>query len=251
MDLVHTYAAGDQVASADLNGIQTQAASLYQVAWSWRGRRPTLACDGANIIVGGHQGCAAGTAQSDALLIAGSGLTTTALSGRTGSTWYYVYAYNVAGVCTYEWSTTVPDPSCSTKTGDGTRAYVGCFYATGAATARPFRMIGGRYVYRTSAVAPMLPLSAGTSAAWADVSLTAYVPPHARLAGLRAKVTWSSGVAALQARTKGDTTNQLEIILSTGIEYSLFELETDSSQQIQYKIVNGASADLEMANFSE
>lgn len=251
MDRVHIYAAGDEVASADLNNIQDEAASLYQVAWTWRGRRPTLSCDGANIIVGGHQGCAAGTTQADALLIEAAGLTTTALAGRSSNIWHYVYAYDVAGVCTYEWSATVPDPSCSHKTGNKTRAYIGCFWATAAATALPFRMIGGRYVYRTSAVAPLLPLSGGTAATWADVALTTYLPPHARLASLRAKVTWLSGVAGLQVRTKGDTTNQLEIILGAGIEYDRLELETNSSQQIQYRIVNGASADLEMAGFSE
>jgi len=251
MDYVHEYAAGDEVASADLNNIQSQAASLYQVTWSWRGRRPTLSCDGANIIVGAHQGCAAGTSQADATLIAGSGLTTTALSGRSSNTWYYVYAYDNAGVCAYEWSTTVPDASASTKTGDGTRAYVGCFYATAAAVAKPFRAIGGRYLYRVSAIASLLALSGGTAAAWADVGLTAFLPPHVRIADLFASVAWSSGTAGLQVRTKGDTTSQLEVILAAGREYARLEIETNASQVIEYQIVNGASADLQVMGFSE
>ena len=255
MDAVHTYAAGDEVASADLNNIQEQAASLYQVAWSWRGRRPTLSCDGANIIVGAHQGCAAGTSQADAVLIAGTGLTTTALSGRSSNTWYYVYAYDNAGVCAYEWSTTVPDASGSCKTGDGTRAYVGCFRATAATTALPFRMVDGRYTYRTSAVAAaslQAYYDATAEASYTDLSLAAFMPPHTRAARLRVLLAVIT-TATWAGRTNGDTTAAWEtqfLPANTAQEFFV-ELETDSSQVIEHKSAADATETIYFLGFAE
>ncbi len=249
MDAVHTYAAGDEVASADLNNIQSQAASLYQVAWSWRGRRPTLAVAGSNLVVGAHKGCAIGATQAGTVFVPYAAETTIALSGLTTG-WNYVYAYNNAGACAYEIVTTAPHASLAHKNTSEAHAYVGCLYATGASAARQFRMVNGVYVYRASAMSPLLPVSAGTANPWADVNLATYMPPHACLARLCARLTWSSSVGSVEVRTKGDTTGTLDVVIGAGVMYRDLEMETDSSQKLEYQVTN-ASVDLQMLGFRE
>lgn len=257
MDAVHTYAAGDEVASADLNNIQAQAASLYQVAWTWRGRRPTLSCDGTNLIVGEHTGVAVGATQAAAVLVAACAETTLNLSGLSAG-WYYLYAYDDAGACGYEWATgsgNVPDGGLAYRTGDQTRAYVGCFYALTATTALPFRMVGGRYTYRISAVA-LASLTAyydaTASATYIDLSLATFMPPHSRTARLRVNVAVIT-TATWAGRTNGDTTAAWEspfVPANTTLEF-LVELETDSAQVIEHKSATDTSETIYVVGFDE
>lgn len=254
MDAVHTYAAGDEVASADLNNIQAQAASLYQVAWGWRGRRPTLTCDGSNIIIGAHEGVCVGTSQATGRLLADAAAETMALSGLSAG-WYYVYAYYDSPATIYEWSTTAPDASLSYKTGDKTKAYVGCFYALTATTALPFRMIGGRYTYRASAVAAaslQAYYDATASATYIDLSLATFMPPHSRTARLRVLLAVIT-TATWAGRTNGDTTAAWEtqfLAANTSQEFHV-ELETDSSQVIEHKSAADAAETVYMVGFDE
>lgn len=250
MDHVHTYAAGDEVASADLNNIQTQAASLYQVAWSWRGRRPTLACDGSSVVVGAHQGCAMGTTQADAVFVADSTATTIALSGLSSNVWYYVYAYDDGGACAYETVTgagAVPDDSLAFKASDSTRAYVGCFWATGATTARPFAMIGGRYVYGADNPASIIALSGGSAGTFTDVDLTALLPPHAQLAQLYAIVGAASSTDNALIRPNGSSNTGLPLYPSA----CAVPMATDSGQIVEYQKNSANTLSLYVLGFDE
>ena len=253
MDRVENVAAGDTAKSATWNGVQDQAASLYQVAWSWRGRRPTLACDGSNLIVGGHKGCSIGSTQAGSVLMPADSGTTLALSGLTGSTWYYLYAYDDSSSPGYEWSTTAPDSSLSHKTGDETRAYLGCFYATGASAAKPFWMRDGEYLYRVSAIASTTAYYAATaSATFIDLALTAWMPPHARLARLRVRVD-AVTTTPWEGRTKGDSTSSWQtpyVPAATSAEWRV-DLQTDSSQTIQHKSAADASETIYVVGFDE
>ena len=231
MDRVENVAAGDTAKSATWNGVQDQAASLYQVAWSWRGRRPTLACDGSNLIVGGHKGCSIGSTQAGSVLMPADSGTTLALSGLTGSTWYYLYAYDDSSSPGYEWSTTAPDSSLSHKTGDETRAYLGCFYATGASTMRAFRAIDGCYLYDHSNVGACLALSGGTAGSFTDVSLAALMPPHARCAHLYTLVTSGAPTDAARIRPNGSANAGTPIYAYA----TALWCETDSTQAIEYQ----------------
>jgi len=247
MDRVESVAAGDTAKSATWNGVQDQAASLYQVAWSWRGRRPTLVCDGANVIVGAHQGCAMGTSQSTALFVADNTAATIVLSGLSSTTWYYVYAYNDAGACIYETVTTAPDASLSYKTGDKTRTYVGCFYALTASTARPFRMIGGQYTYGAENPVSIVALAGGTAASFTDVVLTALLPPHARLAHLYAIVTAGGATDNALIRPKGSSNTGLPLYPSA----CAVPMATDSGQIIEYQKNSATTLSLYVLGFDE
>ncbi len=248
MDAVHTYAAGDEVASADLNNIQAQAASLYQVAWGWRGRRPTLVCDGANVTVGAHGGAIVGTSQSTAALLPAAGSTNVTLGTPANNTWYYVYAYNsgtyAAPAITYEKSTTAPDTTRSYKTGAATHIYVGCFRTDGAGAPFAYHMVDGHYVYRwsveTLAAAWLLLLSGTeTGPTYEDVDCSGFVPPTARIADIRFDMDGSSYGEKVSLRTTNDTSGaSLELTGPMGTA----RLVLDSAQQFGYIIDAGITS---------
>lgn len=257
MDLVHTYAAGDQVASADLNNIQSQAASLYQVAWSWRGRRPTLEYDGTNLTVGAHNGCAMGTTQAGAVFVPDNTAATVSTPGLSTTTWYYVYAYNDAGSCNYEFSTTAPDAAAARayKAGDQTRAYVGCFRTDSVSPdPLPFFMVDGQYTYRWSKMtlpASFLLLLNGTavSPTYAAVDASLFVPPTARVLDLQFVMVGSAYGDTVALRTNGDTTGA-SLLLSGPNGLARVVLSTD--QKFSYiKSAGPTNVSFFAAGFSE
>lgn len=247
MDRVESIAAGVEAVSATWNGIQDQAASLYQVSWSWRGRRPRLTCDGGNVIVGAHQGCAMGTSQATALFVADNTAATIVLSGLTSDAWYYVYAYDDAGACIYETVTSAPDASLSYKSSDKTRAYVGCFYALSATTARPFRMYDGRYAYGAENPASIIALAGGTAGSFTDVVLTALLPPHARLAQLYAIVTAGGATDNALIRPNGSSNTGLPLYPSA----CAVPMATDSGQIVEYQKNSATTLSLYVLGFDE
>lgn len=155
------------------------------------------------------------------------------------NTWHYVYAYNNSGSLDFEISTTAPNALRTTSSSDSTRRYIGCFPTNGSGQPIPLRMVGGHYVYRQSAAAADATRVANnlTSTSFADISCAAFVPPHARLAKLRVRFyVDSAGVSGYELRTKGDTTSVIASVIA-GIDlYEVLEIETDSSQVIQYKV---------------
>ena len=135
--------------------------------------------------------------------------TTLTLPSLSSGTWYYVYAYpDGSGGVSFEVSTTAPDNSGTTgdggamwKSGGTTRRYLGSFrtYIDGASVVRPLPMhqtAGGRYIYRKSEVSEtlvpalaVLTSSGGSVTDEATVSLTGWVPPHARVALVEMRIT--------------------------------------------------------------
>ncbi len=166
------------------------------------------------------------------------------------STWYYVYAWDNAGTLDFEISTTAPSGSRRTKSGDATRRYLGCFPTTSAGAPIPLRASRNRYVYRMSAlaVADTRVLNAGTSATYAAVACSTLVPPHARLASLRAELISTTASAANfgNVQTYGDAGadafNLYVVAASGATAYRDFEIETDSSQRVQYLVSAFTSA---------
>lgn len=91
----------------------------------------------------------------------------------------YVYCYaTTAGLLGIEPSTTAPDAGLIYKTADTSRRYLGCFFTGAGATPFPIEMSGERGVYRY--VAPRVTPALGTDVAYAAVTLTGLLPPHAR-----------------------------------------------------------------------
>lgn len=169
----------------------------------------------------------------------------------SNSTWYYVYAYS-DGTSTLRFliNTVAPDATglWQSAGGDGLRRYLGCFRANGSGAPIPVRAHQGRYLYRASSITSGPVAATLTSiAAFADVDLTAFLPPHARVAHLRAAIlntdTTSDHSISLRLRTNGDTTSSIEAIAHPGGASSSAEnagrahitadLETDSSQLIE------------------
>jgi hypothetical protein len=167
----------------------------------------------------------------------------------TNSTWYYVYAWNNAGTLDFEISTTAPDGPRATKSGDATRRYLGCFPTTSAGAPIPLRASRGRYVYRHSgsAAADTRVLTGGSATSNTAVECAALVPPHSRLAKIRAQLT-STAAAFNYAylRTEGDSGADEHMIPLPNINVAdavyVADIETDADQDIAYRVTNNSGA---------
>lgn len=165
------------------------------------------------------------------------------------SDWYYVYAYNNAGTIAFEISTTAPDGPRATKSGDATRRYLGCFPTTSAGAPIPLRASRGRYVYRHSgsAAADTRVLTGGSATSNTAVECAALVPPHSRLAKIRAQLT-STAAAFNYAylRTEGDSGADEHMIPLPNINVAdavyVADIETDADQDIAYRVTNNSGA---------
>lgn len=193
-----------------------------------------------------------GASASKVLAYAGNTIGAAQIEGGgnlANSTWYYVYARNNSGTIAFEISTTAPDGPRAIKSGDATRRYLGCFPTLSTGAPVPLRAVRGRYVYRSSAsaAADTRVLNAGSATANTAVDCAALVPPHSRLATIRAQLT--STAAAFQyayLRTEGDSGADEHMIPLPNIDNAdavyIADIETDADQDIAYRVTNIAAA---------
>lgn len=250
MDRVESIAASSEAISATWNGIQDQAASLLQVSGSWRGRRPTLESDGTDVVVGAHDGFAAGTTQANAVFVPAAGRTAVTLGTLANDTWYAVYARNNAGAVAYSveaYASAPPNSALTHKNSDRARIYIGCFLTSGSAVPRAFMMVGGRYVYRTDVILGQIVLNAGTAGAFADVDCSALLPAHALLVSFYGLTVGAAATDNARVRTNGAAGTGLPLYPG-GL---MFELECDASQLIEYEQNSATSLTLYVTGFSE
>ena len=256
---IYTYVPASQVLSADLNAFQDRVVGASQATGAFFGYRPVLSSTGTtNLVIGYHGGVVMGSVPATAITGGPSAGSTIVLAGLAANTWYYVYAYNSASypsvTVAYEYNTTTPSADLTQKSTDNLRTYIGCFRTDGSSNVIPFRTTrSGKYLYRWSGLAgTRTDLQVGSvlnTAGWNDVilrnaSAVSVIPPHARLAMLRAQVNGAIGTFA-KLRTKGDTADfhDLPALLATpGMTHFDLEMETDSSLTIQYNI--GTATDI-------
>lgn len=254
MDLVNAFTLLSQVPSAVLNAIQARAAGLFQLTGGWKGRRPTLACDGTNVTVGAHNGAFAGTTFSNAVLLPGATSTNLTLPALSANTWYYVYAYNggsySAPSLAYEivsGGTAVPDATRCFRGTDASRVYVGCFRTKAAAALMPFRMANGVYTWDFDVGDHVTDTVLGTSAAFAPIDLFGRAPPHARIVHLLVQVNAAAGSDAALVRGVGSAAAGL--LCYPGSQP--VRLECSSSQGVEYKKNTATNASFYSLGFEE
>lgn len=265
---IYTYVPASQVLSADLNAFQDRVVGASQATGAFFGYRPVLSSTGTtNLVIGYHGGVVMGSVPATAITGGPSAGSTVVLAGLAANTWYYVYAYNSASypsvTVAYEYNTTTPSADLTQKSTDNLRTYIGCFRTDGSSNVIPFRTTrSGKYLYRWSKLAgtrtDLQCLSAGTDASYTDVilrnaSAVSVIPPHARIAQLRAMVNGAIGTFA-QVRTNGDTLDAQEIpaLLATpGMAHFDFEIETDSALTIEYRKNTATDLTLYVTGFEE
>lgn len=189
----------------------------------------------------------------------------------SGATWYYCYlGVSTAGVLTKQISTTAPGASRKWKsTSIDQQRYIGCFHTTGAGEPNPMRALRGRYLYRYSAAngygSPAF--QSLVTQAFTDLVLTAYLPPHARIAHMHYEVInddiTSGDEVASAIRTNGETSSSLSVTVphaqAAGLdnasrEHVFFEIETDSSQRVEVQVTGSSTSflvNLYVRGFSE
>lgn len=167
------------------------------------------------------------------------------------SEWRYVYVRQSAGAIAFEISLTPPDGPRAIKSGDATRRYLGCFPTTSAGAPIPLRASRGKYVYRVSGCGAddlkVLGTPGNNQTSNTAVSLAGLVPPHSRLATLRASVTnTAAAINYAYVRTDGDSGADEISLALTNVNAStanaIFDIETDADQDIAYRVTNTAAA---------
>lgn len=242
------------------------AGLLAQLAWTG-----TLAVSGTAaapvVVVGAIESCVLQDANNAWRAYATTGESTLGAANvegggsLTADTWYYVYGWSDSAAPTslkFQISTTPPTtalaptvPRLWKRGEDANYRYLGAFYAGTSGNPRPVRAARGVYVYRASALAFPAVSTDVAAVGWTDTSLASVLPPHARLASLRCEVE-SLDVAdnaALELRTKGDTTSSIALragfagsatITEGDINTVVIEIETDSAQAIQRQVTGTA-----------
>jgi len=193
-----------------------------------------------------------GSTASKVLSYAGGTIGASKIQGGgnlANSDWYYVYAYNNGGTIDFEISTTAPDDARLVKNGDSTRVYLGCFPTTSAGAPIPLRKSGNRVVYRHSgsAVADTRVLNTSSATSNTAVDCAALVPPHSRLATIRAELVNTAGaINSGFIRTEGDSgADEITLSLPNVVAASttlIFDIETDADQDVAYRVSNNSSA---------
>lgn len=255
MDRAHGWVPNELVASADLNEVQDRAASLYDVAATHNGHGPRLWSQTGTVLqVQGpsmmSRGSVTTAVRFDALngVVDPAALPTPVVLGPNA--WYYVYLINIGSRSApngdFEISTTGPDTaSRAFKSGDGSRLYLGCFLTDGSNNIRPFRCEDGRFLYEFNAA-----LTAGTgttTGSFADVDLSPFLPPHARVARLLSVVASPSFASPSRVRRKGATNAGVPLHGAS----TYFECETDSNRFVQYDAAGATSVTLYVQGFYE
>jgi hypothetical protein len=253
MQRITTFTSLAEVPSTTLNGMQDGAAPVNPLV-GWRLGGDLRAPGDGNIYIAPRR-----------IILNANGVDTLIQTGETSFTpttsaslWYYVYSTISGTTETIEYTSgAAPDNALIYRSAVSSRRYLGCFRTTGANVILPFRCTRGKYLYRFSklALSNFTALSSTGAASYTDLSLTSWVPPHARIAQLRLLLNARTTASALSIRTKGDSTADSFTVLGTNTGTAAahqvvepVEIETDASQAIQYVCVNSGSGVAETAS---
>ena len=204
--------------------------------------RPSLrSVNGADIVIGAVP-MIVGTEGSNwkALAYAGS---TYSPAGLANSTWYYLYARIATGSIAISHSTTAPDSYLRTMNGNTDYVYLGAFVTNSSAEIQPFFGRDGKITYGYP-IAIVTATPAPSS--YTDASLLAAIPPHAQRA-IVGTYGLSDGrsVDDIYLIPKGISVAVVNTVFKIGSTQSsvfLIEMQTNTSQTIQYKMGVGGTA---------
>jgi len=145
------------------------------------------------------------------------------------NTWYYVYAFSIAGVANFQISVTPPDQSNLYKQGGDSFRYIGSARTNGLAQLVKFVSNRGQYNY----IDTTLQLVNGSSTTELPVTLNAAVPPTSRLVDLHVTYTNNPGLDSYfrlfiypggsyqQFIAFGSKSNDFTYSMSTNIDQSI------------------------------
>lgn len=165
------------------------------------------------------------------------------------STWYYCYlGVNTDGSLRKQISTTGPGASGVWKSGAADLwRFVGAFPTDGSGNPLPLRRVGQKVLYQRSAIADasiLRVLNGGSSTSVVTRSCAAVVPPHARVATVRARVSRSGAAGLLSIATVGDSSGYQYFGVGTagGLDESQADVLLDASQQFDYFVDNASTS---------
>lgn len=173
---------------------------------------------------------------------------------------YNVYVYVSGGALAYEVTTTVPNSSGMWKTGAADTHRFLFAFATGAGgVPLSGTLRSGRFIYRVSDLADTAlrvlgGSGTGSATSYTAVDLSAFVPPHVRVALVRMELTPLAGVAGVgfgYLQTNGDAGSGAHLVSAPATVghtcYGDAEIRTDADRQLQYKV---SASDVKLSLFA-
>jgi len=99
-------------------------------------------------------------------------------------------------------------------------------------------------------VGPTNVLDGGTASSYTNVSLAAFVPPLSRLGMVRVQHAAVATPATIYLKNAGASTDEF-VFKQDGNRYDnqILEIETDSSQELAYKVTSSAACDLSVVGY--
>lgn len=150
------------------------------------------------------------------------------------STWYYVYAYSVAGVVNWQLSLSVPDQYGLYKNGTFSHKYIGAFKTDGSSFIIPFQKYGEFVNYCTAQS-----VTSGSSLTPATLATSAYIPnlavPTTSIVRLLITMNNLTGNAATLTLRSYPTSLGYTFNAPTGTLTNLFvDVPTNEMHELQY-----------------
>lgn len=156
------------------------------------------------------------------------------------NTWYYVYAYSVAGVCNFQISTIPPDQFSLYKNGTFSMKFI-CSVRTDpfVGSLQPFQKYGNYVSYEIQQ-----PIGGGSSTALSPLLSADYIPPTSSAIPRMCKIIMDSNSAAtindtvVTVKSSAAFAGYTFFVRASGVDTTIFDAITDLNRTIYYQIAN-------------
>jgi len=230
----------DPLAAASVNGAFQAVADRTLLAWRGlngvQGSRMQASCvDGANIVINAQTAIRFSTRVYETLVA------TSVPKGVTvGSTTYYIYAWDNAGVLQFVVTTDAPNPGLRYRPGIPDQAFLTAFRTTPANNVRNFVQTAGKYLYE--AEVPIL--AAGVAVVFAPIAISD-IPPYANIVKIHVRMQnpGTTGPSSLTLKKQGAAQNFITLnveerpagVGTIAYEEDVLEIPTNGTVGLEYQ----------------
>ena len=159
----------------------------------------------------------------------------------TPDTWYFIYAYSVAGVCTFQISTTLPDVFLIYKNGTFSHKFICSFRTNSGSDINVFEKYGNYVTYESQ-----LSVGGGSSITESPLSTSVYIPPTVNNVPRLCRLTMdiNSNTTAtdtlITVRSISGSDGYTFYARAFGLDTTFFEISTDDTRTVYYQVQNAS-----------
>lgn len=161
--------------------------------------------------------------------------------GYTFDTWYFIYAYSVAGVCNFQISTTVPDAFFLYKNGTFSHKFICSFRTNSGSAVVSFEKYGNYVTYEDQ-----LSVGGGVAITESALSTSLYIPPSVnnvpRLCKLQIDINSNTTATdtIVTVRAISGSIGYTFFARASGLDTTYFDISTDEDRNVYYLVQNAS-----------